>query len=57
LLGQVPLVTALREGGDTGAPIVVTEPESEAAQVFHAIAAQVEEIAPRKIYKKELRIT
>jgi ATP-binding protein involved in chromosome partitioning len=57
LLGQVPLVTALRKGGDIGAPIVVTDPESEAAQVFHAIAAQIEEIAPRKIYKKELRIT
>ena len=57
LLGQVPLVTELRKGGDIGAPIVVTAPESEAAQVFHKIAEQVEEIAPRKIYKKELRIT
>ncbi len=56
LLGQVPLVTELREGGDTGAPIVITEPESEAAQVFHRIAAQIEEIQPRKIFKKELRL-
>ncbi|HEY3722702.1 MAG TPA: Mrp/NBP35 family ATP-binding protein [Acidimicrobiia bacterium] len=57
LLGQVPLVTALRKGGDIGAPIVVTEPESEAAGVFRAIAEQVEDITPRKIYKKELRLT
>ena len=56
LLGQVPLVTELRKGGDIGAPIVVTDPDSEAAQVFHQIAEQIEEIAPRKIYKKELRL-
>jgi ATP-binding protein involved in chromosome partitioning len=57
LLGQIPLVPALREGGDTGTPIVVSEPDSEAARAFGDIAAQVLEIAPRKIYKKELRIT
>jgi ATP-binding protein involved in chromosome partitioning len=57
LLGQIPLVPALREGGDTGRPIVVSEPDSEAARAFGDIAAQVLEIAPRKIYKKELRIT
>jgi ATP-binding protein involved in chromosome partitioning len=57
LLGRIPLVAALREGGDTGAPIVVTEPESEAARTFTDIAARLQEIAPRKIYKKELRIT
>jgi ATP-binding protein involved in chromosome partitioning len=57
LLGQVPLVPALREGGDTGAPIVVTEPESEAARAFGRIAEQIQEIAPRKIYKKELRLS
>ncbi len=41
LLGQVPLLTDLREGGDTGAPIVASDPDSEAAQVFHSIATQV----------------
>jgi ATP-binding protein involved in chromosome partitioning len=56
LLGQVPLLPTLREGGDTGAPIVATEPDSEAAQVFHSIADKVEAIAPRKIYKKELKL-
>jgi ATP-binding protein involved in chromosome partitioning len=38
LLGQVPLVPAIREGGDQGAPIVVTAPESVAGQVFRDIA-------------------
>jgi ATP-binding protein involved in chromosome partitioning len=56
LLGRVPLVTELREGGDSGDPITVSHPESEAAQVFAKIAEQVEDIAPRRIYKKELRI-
>jgi len=57
LLGQVPLVTALREGGDDGRPIVVTEPESEAAQVFRAMAERVDvELGPRKIYRSELKI-
>ncbi len=31
-LGQVPLVPLLREGGDNGRPIMVTEPDGEAAQ-------------------------
>ncbi len=41
LLGQVPLVAALREGGDTGSPIVVDDPGSEVAQVFHRIAETI----------------
>ena len=35
LLGQVPLVPALREGGDDGPPIVAIEPDGEAAQRVH----------------------
>lgn len=38
LLGQVPLIAEIREGGDTGAPIVVTKPTSPAAVVFRDIA-------------------
>lgn len=38
LLGQVPLVSAIREGGDAGMPIVVGAPRSEAAAVFRAMA-------------------
>jgi ATP-binding protein involved in chromosome partitioning len=42
LLGQVPLVPALREGGDEGAPIVVTHPDDEAAIAFRAIAERLD---------------
>ena len=40
-LGEVPLDTSIREGGDTGAPIVATSPDSPAAQAFTEIAKQV----------------
>jgi ATP-binding protein involved in chromosome partitioning len=56
LFGRVPLVSALREGGDTGEPIVVADPESEAALAFTSIAEQVDAITPRKIYRSELSI-
>ena len=36
LLGKVPLVPALREGGDAGAPIVVAHPDDEASRAFRA---------------------
>jgi len=38
LLGQVPLIPAIREGGDAGLPIVVSEPKGPAAEVFIGIA-------------------
>jgi ATP-binding protein involved in chromosome partitioning len=37
LLGQVPLIPEIREGGDTGEPIVVSAPKSPAAIVFRDI--------------------
>ena len=41
LLGRVPLVPDLREGGDTGTPIVVSQPESEAGRVFREAARRL----------------
>jgi ATP-binding protein involved in chromosome partitioning len=38
LLGQVPIETRLREGGDTGAPLVLSEPDSVAAKELRGIA-------------------
>jgi len=38
LLGQVPLIGSIREGGDAGAPIVVADPQNPAAEVFRTIA-------------------
>jgi ATP-binding protein involved in chromosome partitioning len=41
LLGQVPLETRVRECGDTGTPIVLTDPESPAAQALRAVAEKL----------------
>jgi ATP-binding protein involved in chromosome partitioning len=38
LLGQVPLIAEIREGGDSGVPIVVGQPQSPAADIFREIA-------------------
>ena len=56
LLGRIPLVPALRQGGDDGHPIVVTEPDSEVAHAFTSIAEQIDAVAPRRIYRSELKI-
>jgi ATP-binding protein involved in chromosome partitioning len=57
LLGQIPLVPALRAGGDDGRPIVVDAPESEAASVFRSIAERLDvELAPSRIHHPELRL-
>ncbi|MFW6353238.1 MAG: P-loop NTPase [Verrucomicrobiota bacterium] len=41
LLGQVPLDTAIREGGDRGIPIFKAQPQSAASTAFRNIAQQV----------------
>lgn len=57
LLGQVPLLPALREGSDTGDPIVVTDPDSVASQAIVSIAKTlIETYAPTKKYRKELNL-
>jgi ATP-binding protein involved in chromosome partitioning len=57
LLGQVPLLPELREGGDAGHPIVVTEPDSDAAKAFSEIARRIAvELAPTRIYNPQLKI-
>jgi ATP-binding protein involved in chromosome partitioning len=38
LLGQVPLDTRLREGGDSGVPVVLGDPDSPAAVALRAVA-------------------
>ncbi|HVU23544.1 MAG TPA: P-loop NTPase [Opitutus sp.] len=39
LLGQVPLLPEIREGGDVGEPVVVRSPDSVAGKTFREIAA------------------
>jgi ATP-binding protein involved in chromosome partitioning len=56
-VGQIPLVPALREGGDAGLPIVAADPTSEAAQAFSAMAERIDvEMAPTKRYHSDLKI-
>jgi ATP-binding protein involved in chromosome partitioning len=57
LLGRLPLVPALREGGDDGRPITAVDPESEAAQAFQEIARRIAvELKPKKIFSPSLKI-
>jgi ATP-binding protein involved in chromosome partitioning len=49
LLGRIPLVPALREGGDVGDPIVIAQPASEAAQAIGEVADNLLKIAPPRI--------
>jgi ATP-binding protein involved in chromosome partitioning len=37
-LGMIPLDPSVREGGDLGAPVVITRPDSGAAKAMHALA-------------------
>ncbi|MGH9130091.1 MAG: Mrp/NBP35 family ATP-binding protein [Acidimicrobiales bacterium] len=56
LLGQIPLVPALRVGGDDGLPVTVSDPTGEAASAFAALAERVEGIGPARVYRRELTI-
>ena len=56
LLGQVPLVPALRQGGDDGVPVVVAEPDGEAAAVFTRLAATIAGMGPARVYRRELTV-
>ena len=58
LLGQLPLVPALREGGDNGRPITAVDPDSEAARAFQEIARRIAvDLKPKKVFSPSLRIT
>ncbi len=57
LLGQVPLVPSIREGGDVGRPVVVADPTSEAASAFVALADSLVALGPARVYRKELTLS
>ncbi len=56
LLGQVPLVSALRLGGDEGRPVTVVDPDGETARCFRAIAAKLAALGPARVYRRELTL-
>ena len=45
LLGEIPLESGVREGGDTGSPIILATPDSPAARALSGIAMQIVETA------------
>ncbi|NNC75095.1 MAG: Mrp/NBP35 family ATP-binding protein, partial [Acidimicrobiia bacterium] len=57
LLGQIPLVPALREGADRGQPVTVADPGGEAAKAFQTLAELVEASKPRIRTHPELVIS
>jgi ATP-binding protein involved in chromosome partitioning len=56
LLGQLPLLPALREGGDEGKPIAAVDPDGEAGKAFRAIAEQIVALKPKKIFSPQLKV-
>jgi len=58
LLAQIPLLNALREGGDDGHPITAVDPTSETAMIFHQMAERIAtELKPKKIFSSALKIS
>jgi ATP-binding protein involved in chromosome partitioning len=51
MMAQVPLMPAMREGGDTGAPIVVVDPEAPASVALREAAEAVARATKSKIGK------
>ncbi len=56
LLAQVPLVPAVREGADVGVPVRVSDPSSEASQVFDALGERLVALGPARVYRSELTL-
>lgn len=57
LLGQLPLLAELRQGGDDGHPIAAVNPDSEAGRAFHEIARRIAtEMKPKKLFSAGLKI-
>ena len=58
LLGQIPLLLPLREGGDEGRPIVAVDPDNEASVSFRAMAERIAvELKPKKVFSAQLKIS
>ena len=56
LLGQIPFLTTLRQAGDSGVPVAVSDPEGEAGRAFASLAERVVALGPGRVYRSELSI-
>lgn len=46
ILGEIPLDTKVRRGGDEGKPVVIGEPDSPVAKAFIELARTVAKVEP-----------
>lgn len=56
LLAQIPLVPALREGGDAGLPVTVSDPSGPVAAAFRELAEAIEGLGRVRVYRRELSV-
>lgn len=56
LLARIPLVPAIRTGADDGKPVAVSDPGSEAALAFAALADALVALGPARVYRRELTV-
>jgi ATP-binding protein involved in chromosome partitioning len=57
LLGQIPLIQSLREGSDSGNPVMATDPTGEAATAIASVAERIDlELAPTRRYNAGLKL-
>ncbi len=56
LLGQIPLVPAVREGGDIGVPVRISDPDGEASRAFDALADAIVDMGAARRYRRELQV-
>jgi len=57
LLAQIPLVPDLREGGDSGMPITVSDPNAEASLAFKALAETIVGLGASRVFRSELSLS
>ena len=57
LMAKIPLMSALREGGDDGRPIAAVAPDSEIGKIFADLARLVAvEMKPKKVFSAALKV-
>jgi ATP-binding protein involved in chromosome partitioning len=56
LIGQIPLTPTLRDGGDRGVPLVVSDPDSPAGEALLAAARELAQ-STRTLVRKPLGLT
>ena len=57
LMARIPLDPALREGGDEGRPITVTDPGSDAGRAFADLAEAIVKKGKARVFRSELSLS